>query len=73
MISEVIEMQDPVIDAESYAPKKKTALRMIYHFARVLDSDIAVEGNTEGECLDKAMLERAKQCKPVAVKGEVVE
>jgi hypothetical protein len=46
---------------------------MIYHFSRVLDSDIAVEGATEGECLDKALAERMKQCKPVAVKGEVVE
>lgn len=48
-------------------------MKMIYHFTRVTDADIAVEGETEGQCLDKALAERAKQCKPVAVKGEVQE
>jgi hypothetical protein len=48
-------------------------MKMIYHFPRVLDSDIAVEAETEGQCLDKAIAERMKMCKPVAVKGEVVE
>ena len=48
-------------------------MKMIYHFSRVLDSDIAVEAETEGACLDKAPQERVKMCKPVAVKGEVVE
>ena len=66
-------MQNPIIDAETYIAPKKSGLKMIYHFARILDSDIPVEGATEGECLDKALAERMKQCKPVAVKGEVVE
>lgn len=48
-------------------------MKMIYHFPRVMDADIAVEGETEGQCLDKALTERQKQCKPNAVKGEVVE
>lgn len=48
-------------------------MKMIYHFPRVMDADITVEGETEGVCLDKALAERAKQCKPVAVKGEVQE
>jgi hypothetical protein len=48
-------------------------MKMIYHFPRVLDSDIAVEAETEVQCLDKAIAERMKMCKPVAVKGEVVE
>ena len=46
---------------------------MIYHFVRVEATDLPVEGETEGQCLDKALTERAKQCKPVAVKGEVIE
>ena len=47
--------------------------KMTFHFPRVEATDITVEGETEGQCLDKALLERAKQCKPVAVKGEVQE
>lgn len=46
---------------------------MIYHFPRVEAYDFAVEAETEGACLDKAIAERAKQCKPNAVKGEIVE
>lgn len=48
-------------------------MKMIYHFPRVEATDIAVEGETESQCLDKALAERAKMCKPQAVKGEVVE
>lgn len=47
--------------------------KMIYHFQRIEATDIAVEAETEGQCLDKALGERAKQCKPQGVKGEVVE
>ena len=48
-------------------------MKMIYHFQRVEATDIPVEGESEGQCLDKALNERAKQCKPQAVKGEVIE
>ena len=64
---------NPIIDAEQTSPRKSPQMKMIFHFARILDSDIPVEGATEGECLDKALAEWMKQCKPVAVKGEVIE
>ena len=48
-------------------------MKMIYNFPRVMDADITVEAETEGQCLDKALAELAKRCKPVAVKGEVQE
>ena len=48
-------------------------MEMIYHFVRVEAADIKVGAETEGACLDKALQERAKQCKPVTVKGEIVE
>ena len=48
-------------------------MKMIYHFPRILDSDITVDGESEGMCLDKALAERMKQCRPISVKGEVVE
>ena len=47
--------------------------KMTFHFPRVDATDISVEAESEGQCLDKALAERAKQCKPVAVKGEVQE
>jgi len=70
---------NPIIDAENEPPRiydarqKKPLLKMVFHFPRVLDADIPVEAETEGACLDKALAERMKQCKPIAVKGEVVE
>lgn len=48
-------------------------MKMIYHFPKVEATDIPVEGETEGQCLDKALSERAKQCRPQSVKGEVIE
>ena len=48
-------------------------MKMIYHFVRVEASDLPVEGETVGQCLDKALQERMKQCKPQNIKGEVVE
>ena len=48
-------------------------MKMVYHFVRVEATDLPVEAETEGQCLDKALAERAKMCKPVAVKGEIVE
>ena len=47
--------------------------KMIYHFQRIEATDIPVEAETEGQCLDKALQERARQCKPAGVKGEIVE
>jgi hypothetical protein len=71
-------MQD-IIDAEAQQhaaiqqQKKVSKMKMVYHFPRVEATDIPVEGDSEGQCLDKALAERAKMCKPVAVKGEIVE
>ena len=48
-------------------------MKMIYHFQRIEATDLPVEAETEGQCLDKAISERAKQCKPNNIKGEVVE
>jgi hypothetical protein len=48
-------------------------MKMVFHFTRVEATDLPVEAETEGQCLDKALAERAKMCKPVAVKGEIVE
>jgi hypothetical protein len=48
-------------------------MKMIYHFTRVEATDLPVEAETEGQCLDKALAERAKTCKPMTVKGEIVE
>ena len=49
-------------------------MKMVFHFQRVENTDIPVEAETEGQCLDKALAERAKQCKPTSMpKGEIVE
>jgi hypothetical protein len=48
-------------------------MKMIYHFARIEATDIPVEAETEGQCLDKALAQRAQMCKPGAIKGEVIE
>jgi len=68
-----MEQNTSIIDAESPRFRNAPKLKMVYHFVRVEASDIKVEGDTEGQCLDKALVERAKACKPAAVKGEVVE
>jgi hypothetical protein len=47
-------------------------MKMVFHFARVPDSDITVEGATLGECTQRAYDERMKQVTPVKVQGEVV-
>jgi hypothetical protein len=48
-------------------------MKMIFHFVRVEQTDIPVEAESEGQCLDKAIAERMKMCKPVSVKGEIIE
>jgi len=48
-------------------------MKMIFHFARVADSDITVEGATPGDCYQKAYDARMKQVTPVKVQGEVVD
>jgi hypothetical protein len=40
-------------------------MKMVFHFSRVADSDITVEGATPGECYQKAVEERAEQFKAV--------
>lgn len=40
-------------------------MKMIFHFARVADSDITVEGATPGDCYQKAVEERDSQFKQV--------
>jgi len=57
----------------SFSGPNKPSLKMVFHFPRILDSDITVDGESEGMCLDKALAERMKQCRPISVKGEVVE
>jgi len=61
-----------IIDAES-PQKKAPKMKMVFHFVRCEATDLAVDGDSEGHCLDKALAERAKQCKPSSVKGEIVE
>lgn len=62
---------NPIIDAEQ-SPRKE-AYTMVFHFVRVEAADIRVSGVSEGQCLDKALQERQKQCRPISVKGEIVE
>ena len=48
-------------------------MKMIFHFSRVVDSDITVEAATFGECVQKAIEERVRVCTPTKINGEVVE
>ena len=51
-------------------------MKMIFHFARVADSDITVDGTTPGECYQKAVEDRAIQFRQVCFPttgGKVVE
>ncbi|MDD3961298.1 MAG: hypothetical protein PHT77_05485 [Bacteroidales bacterium] len=48
-------------------------MKMIYHFIRVADSDIPVEGADIAECTGKAIAERMKQVTPTKIQGEVIE
>lgn len=51
-------------------------MKMTFHFARVADSDITVDGATPGECYQNAVEERAAQFKQVCYPttgGKVVE
>ena len=48
-------------------------MKMVFHFSRVVDSDITVEAETFGECVQTAIQERIKACTPTKINGEVVE
>lgn len=48
-------------------------MKMVFHFIRVPDSDIPVEGATPAECMQKAYDERMKQVAPIKITGEVIE
>ena len=61
--------QNPIIDAE--AQQKNKGIKMVFHFSRVIDSDIHVEGADFGECVQKAINERMKACTPTKIQGEV--
>ena len=47
--------------------------KMIFHFTRVLDTDIPVEAETVDECVKLALAEREKQCKPMKISGDIIE
>jgi hypothetical protein len=48
-------------------------MKMIFHFSRVIDSDITVEAENFGDCVQKAIEERMKACTPTKINGEIVE
>jgi len=48
-------------------------MKMTFHFSRVADSDITVEGETIAECTQKAFDECMKQVTPTKIQGEVSE
>ena len=52
-------------------PSGGYSMKMVFHFVRVPDSDIPVEGATISECTQKAFDERMKQVTPTSIKGEV--
>jgi len=48
-------------------------MKLTFHFIRIPDSDITTEGETPGDCLQKAIELRSIQCMPTKISGEVVE
>jgi hypothetical protein len=48
-------------------------MKMVFHFSRVVDSDITVEGSNVAECAQRAFDERMKQITPTKIQGEVIE
>jgi hypothetical protein len=48
-------------------------MKMVFHFTRILDSDIAVEGTSIADCTQKAIELRSVQCMPTKIAGEVSE
>jgi hypothetical protein len=48
-------------------------MKMTFHFVRVPDSDITVDGATFAECTQKAYDERMKQVTPTKIQGELTE
>lgn len=75
---------NPIIDADKLVPEqfqpmsfnarhepKKPAMKMVFHFSRVIDSDIHVEGADFGDCVRKAIEQRMAMCTPTKIQGEV--
>jgi hypothetical protein len=48
-------------------------MKMTFHFSRVADSDITVEGSTVSECTQKAYDQRMIEVTPRKISGDVVE
>lgn len=46
---------------------------MTFHFSRVADSDITVEGATISECSQKAFDQRMTEVTPRKIQGDVIE
>ena len=47
-------------------------MKMVFHFIRVIDSDITVEGATMIECMQKALDARMAEITPRRIQGEIV-
>jgi hypothetical protein len=48
-------------------------MKMTFHFVRIPDSDITVEGTSIADCTQKAIELRSVQCMPTKINGEVSE
>lgn len=48
-------------------------MKMVFHFVRVADSDITVEGATMAECTQKAFDARMVEVTPIVIQGKVVQ
>jgi hypothetical protein len=47
-------------------------MKMVFHFIKIPDSDITIEGATMAECLQKAIAARMIEVTPRRIQGEVV-
>lgn len=47
-------------------------MKMVFHFIRVSDADITVDGSDISECVKKAVEQRMVQVTPVKIQGEVL-
>jgi hypothetical protein len=48
-------------------------MKMTFHFARVPDSDVSVEGTDIGQCTLKAFEIRMREVTPSKIQGEITE
>ena len=49
------------------------SMKMTFHFVRIPDSDVTVEGTSIADCTQKAVELRSVQCMPTKIAGEVSE